>query len=787
MVTNLTAGNQGGTHPIGVLIGDLSFDFTSELMAGISDAATDAGAQVMFLLGMQKHSAPTDRENGLSGATSNNSVYDYSALIGADAFIIACGSLTGFSGDGLYKQFLDRFKHLPYVVLQERIKIDTPQKTYIVVDNYQSYSQCIEHLIVEHGYRNIAFVSGPEGHADARERRRAYLDCMQRHGLPVAPGMIVYGDFYEYADEMVSALLDQNPGLQAIAFANDEMAKAGYRECRRRGLVVGRDIAITGFDNFSAGRTMEPPLTTVSQDTYKMGRTALEAAITLLRGEKVPPMEMKTEFLKRQSCGCQRARLCLSMGGEADESRKLIDAAIVGILEGYASSFAQDERGRYVEALGRCLAHLRQIALETPDEMLDFTALATYLADCMDRDKPPMLLLSQSLEEFMLQLLCGQRLTMEVKRFAATISFLQQYIHTREVYQLKEQFDTYRTQSWIAPELTRGLFNQTSEESAFRCVVDRLMAAGLRQVYISLLDSPQHYGRGGLAVIPKKLSLAAYATAKDTVVYPRDKMPVIDARHPVRSLPGFSQIHSMMAFSIFSGENQYGMLLCEADTSKSTLLQVIGLQLGMLFDFLELRHQEKTISDELENIREKNEILNFLSEYDPLCGLLNRRGLIERAIRLNRENIGKTAFCAFIDLDYLKQINDTYGHSEGDFALQGVSGILKGITAESDLVGRIGGDEFVCMFLTDDPWFEEHLTVRIRRECERYNDASGKPYLLDVSVGIARFICRQGMEVSGIIAEADKYLYEAKRRRTVTSLRRNTAGLLETAKAAGTE
>ena len=191
----------------------------------------------------------------------------------------------------------------------------------------------------------------------------------------------------------------------------------------------------------------------------------------------------------------------------------------------------------------------------------------------------------------------------------------------------------------------------------------------------------------------------------------------------------------------------------------------------MLFDFLDLRRQERNIAVELESIREKNEILNFLSEYDPLCGLLNRRGFIERAIRCNRENIGKIAYCAFIDLDYLKQINDTFGHHEGDLALQGVSDILQRLARPGDLIGRIGGDEFVCLFLSEDPVFEAQLQARFREICADYNTSEDKPYWLDISMGLTRFICRQGLEISTVIAEADQRLYEVKRRRQDVNLR----------------
>ena len=162
-----------------------------------------------------------------------------------------------------------------------------------------------------------------------------------------------------------------------------------------------------------------------------------------------------------------------------------------------------------------------------------------------------------------------------------------------------------------------------------------------------------------------------------------------------------------------------------------------------------------------------------MSEYDQMCGLLNRRGFIERAISRNRENIGKTAYCAFLDLDYLKQINDTFGHSEGDIAIRAVSGILQNVAKEDDLIARIGGDEFVGLFITEDARFEERFSARFHEECTRYNAQADRPYLLDVSVGIARFVCRQGFEISSIIGEADKHLYQAKHKRSFSSLRSN--------------
>lgn len=765
---------------IGVLIGDVSFEFSSVLMSGISDAAMAANVQVLYFLGMQKHAGKMAKAGVGDGSINHNSVYDYAGLSGADAFIIACGSLSGFSGGGLDARFMQRFAGKPYVVLQERIEPVTPMQTYVVIDNYTSYSQCIEHLIVTHGYRRIGFVSGPRGHYDARARLSAYLDTMARHNLPVDDSMIVYGDFYEYVDTLVAELIDGCPGLEAIAFANDEMAKAGYRECARRGLVVGRDIAMTGFDNLSFCHTMDPPLTTVSQEAYRMGRLAVEKALKMVEGKQVRPVEMKTEFVPRQSCGCSRGSICFTPTDAVADQEAFVDHVFQCIEESYSSQFSHDEQEACLRSLRACLREVRPLVLASQDAQPEPEPLLRVCAAFAARSRQPLAALGQSLEDVIKRLLCSGYHSPLVGRLTSALFYMQQHLARLEKQALSAASSALQLQSWIAPELTRGLYGQDSDEEVFRSVAERLAAAGFINVYICLLEEPQYFDNTGLASIPQRLLLAAYRNRQETKVYSRGTMPVIDSAHPFGVMPGFKDAGSMMGFSFFSGENQYGMLLCEAEVNKSALLHVIGLQLGMLLDFLALRRKEMAIAEELEDIREKNEILNFLSEYDLMCGLLNRRGFIERAIRLNRENIGKTAYCAFIDLDYLKQINDTYGHPEGDIALQTVSAVLQRCVTEYDLIGRIGGDEFVGMFITEEEGFQEHLVQCLKRESERYNQTSGKPYLVDISVGVARFTCQQGLEVSSIIAEADKYLYEAKRSRVTHALRMRTGDAHQT-------
>jgi diguanylate cyclase (GGDEF)-like protein len=294
----------------------------------------------------------------------------------------------------------------------------------------------------------------------------------------------------------------------------------------------------------------------------------------------------------------------------------------------------------------------------------------------------------------------------------------------------------------------------------------------MNNAFLFLLEKPQVYHKDQISMkTPEKICLAAYQSGNEIIAYPRSQMPVVTRKQIASALPLYENARHLMALSIFSGEVHYGILLCQADMGKMPFLHVIGLQLGMLMNFLDLKRKETIISNELMNMREKNEILNFLSEYDQLCGLLNRRGFIQRAIRRNRENAGKTAYCVFMDLDHLKQINDTFGHSEGDEALRTISAILRRITDDVDLIARIGGDEFVGMFLAESSAFDESFKNKFMEACRQFNTLSDKPYYVEASVGVTKFTCHTDLEVSTIIGEADRFLYEAKQRRRTSVLK----------------
>lgn len=92
--------------------------------------------------------------------------------------------------------------------------------------------------------------------------------------------------------------------MEAMICANDNMADTAYKECLKRGLTVGRDIAITGYDDWELAGIMDPPLTTVLQNANDMGYMAVIGALELCRGRRSYTVVVPARLKIRESCSC---------------------------------------------------------------------------------------------------------------------------------------------------------------------------------------------------------------------------------------------------------------------------------------------------------------------------------------------------------------------------------------------------------------------------------------------------------------------------------------------------
>ncbi|MCL1490814.1 MAG: sensor domain-containing diguanylate cyclase [Pseudanabaena sp. Salubria-1] len=183
-----------------------------------------------------------------------------------------------------------------------------------------------------------------------------------------------------------------------------------------------------------------------------------------------------------------------------------------------------------------------------------------------------------------------------------------------------------------------------------------------------------------------------------------------------------------------------------------------------------LSEEDKELLRDLGQMAVQDLTLVQLATIDELTQISNRRGFSTLAIHaLNLcKRMKRPASLFFFDLDFFKEINDRFGHAEGDIALINFSKILKDAFRESDVVGRLGGDEFVAL-LTNANQTETNLILhRLEKVLDEFNNQhKSRGYEIVYSVGVVAFDPTRHLSINDLLAEGDRLMYEQKRNKRI--------------------
>lgn len=171
------------------------------------------------------------------------------------------------------------------------------------------------------------------------------------------------------------------------------------------------------------------------------------------------------------------------------------------------------------------------------------------------------------------------------------------------------------------------------------------------------------------------------------------------------------------------------------------------------------------VSKDINEIKQMKEKLQILSVTDELTELYNRRGffmMAEQQMKISNR-MRKGFFLLFADLDNLKVINDTFGHQEGDRALIDIAGIMRSTFRESDIVSRIGGDEFAIIPTDLSSTDADAVLSRLQKNLDLVNFSKGKRYNLSISVGIAFYDPSFPSSIDELLILADREMYVRKK------------------------
>jgi LacI family transcriptional regulator len=265
---------KGRSMTIGIVVQDISSPFFDETLRGVDDGLKGTGYASVIVSGHWNAEEEAERirlllarkVDGiilLSGRMSDQSVLSFSSQrpIVSTGRALQTRSALGF-------------------------KLDNEYGAYLAV-----------HHLIELGHRGIAFISGPANNIDAAERLAGYTRALQEAGIAPDPQLIVEGNYHESSGMLaINRLFDTHQQFTAVFAANDLSAYGARLALYRKGIRVPDDISLVGFDDLPGSSYTTPPLTTIRQPLYDIGRIATHALLRIINGQppegEVPPLEL---------------------------------------------------------------------------------------------------------------------------------------------------------------------------------------------------------------------------------------------------------------------------------------------------------------------------------------------------------------------------------------------------------------------------------------------------------------------------------------------------------------
>ena len=752
---------------IGLLVSGIMDPFTKALCRGVAEICRNNYLDLIVFPGKY-----LDRD--LSGQPEImyeyqfNTLFRYAKSKTIDGLIVSAGSIGSFAGEARVRKMLEAFGDIPYIIVASK----WDGAISINYDNKSGVREGLEYLISEMHCMSFAMLGGPLGNNDAKEREMVFREVMEEHGIIVSERMVIRGDLNRYNIEACNKLLDDNPDVQAIFCANDEMALGLYEVMRKRGLVPGEDIKIMGFDNSVEGAKAKPSLSSVNADAGYLGQRAVQKMLGIFEGEKVEPELLPTCFIKRDSFGDS------DTGEEikGNLSKEEVERFFEDIFYRYLNQENMDDesvREKFHLIVDHLVAYAHNPVLNAEAEQrlikdIDFLMDRNAL-DYADMDK---LLFYVG---HLFDVVCAG---ISDKENHSLIRSLENMIYKKIILAMDHRFGymLYERQEDINAMkiLVRdSLKFRTGNDSAYAALLECAGWMDIQNAFLYVFKEPIPHLYMEEFIPPEFMYLKAFLKNGQINAVPVNKQK-IETEYIFFNRYTEKERNDYVVLPLFYNEMQYGLFLCDLTDKVYMNGEFLTNQLGAAVRMIELLRDNEQIQLRLNelvaSLRKNNIALDHLSKQDALTGSYNRRGFMEEAKRLLGINISrhKDTLVAYVDMNNLKVINDRYGHEEGDYSLKMISQVLNELVKESGLVGRIGGDEFAFVMTMDSGLDGVSLERRIHSMFAAYNQKIDKPFNVTVSVGLYKIKFENPIKLEEGLSYADERLYIAKKNKVRT-------------------
>ncbi|MGN1422959.1 MAG: diguanylate cyclase domain-containing protein [Oscillospiraceae bacterium] len=750
---------------IGILVANIMDSFSNRVSKGAIAAAEALDANLVIFpmkyLDVDYDNASFD----MKFEYQYHILMDHAAKAGLDYLIVCSGTIAYISDDARKKEMLDYLSDTPILNVASRIE----GYDYLIYDNASGITQAVNYLAQKQHRKHICMMIGRLVNLECRERFEAYRAALAANGLEFSDRMVIESDISEFCTNEASLLLDNNPECDAVVCVNDEMAAVFYKLLRERGKLVGRDIMLVGFDDSTFAAKMDPPLASVRADAYSMGYRAVERVVNILNGINDDNSLCMTEFVPRASCSAESLLL-----NSMDNVFAGSDDAIAGNIVNYIhqGNITADYLNIIKPFCRGIIAQLRTTLIENKAQEGCFGLISGVIEEFLSRNR-----IDADLVPRVIEAVDGGHkwlLGSAPEENSHIINRLFKYavikISNGMISDFKNFEDSSKNHTHLSNLFTRDtlMFDENMAMSYAR-MMNKFYCLDIRSSYLFLFDKPAEYRCNGAFPSDIEWRFMSHQHGKSFFMVPAEERSVTAGYMYRNKYIPDGERHTFIVADLYSREYQYGILLCEPDTDAFFAdLELVVYQVSTAVKLIRLISEQDRINEKLHM---KNIALENLSEIDELTGIYNRRGFYRAAEEFIGKNTGSEIIVCYADMDGLKQVNDGYGHSEGDFSIKNLARCLVEIFGDNGIVGRMGGDEFAALALTDEVSGTESILAKKTACIEHLNRTANKPYTIDMSMGFCECRCENSYDLKEAVDKADGRLYDDKTERK----RRNSA------------
>lgn len=283
---------------IAVFMGLINMDNQRQIMDGMIDAIKETEDNIYIFT---NHSSRQNNKENAQGAYQIMELPDFAYFDGA---IVVMDSIT-YAPAASYLMDRLRASEIPFITLNKEVE----GHGCLQSSTYEAQYKVIDHLIKEHGCKDIAYVRGPENYLEADKRFEAYCDVLRDNGIPYREELVFPGTFtLESGIRAAVQMHSSGVKMDAVACASDNMAVGVLEYYKMVGVRVPEDVLLVGFDNSETAMYSNPTITSIDKNPYELGFRSIGAIMGVIAGKEPEVVSIPMEPCNRASCGCKSSK-----------------------------------------------------------------------------------------------------------------------------------------------------------------------------------------------------------------------------------------------------------------------------------------------------------------------------------------------------------------------------------------------------------------------------------------------------------------------------------------------